>query len=329
VLTDAYLNGIRGFDPDAVFAAMVKSLKPNGGNKLYGGLKSLAQFGFIPKDDESGDWVWGSVSMTLEYSYDYWCLAQMARALGHFQSHDEFIHLSGLYRNLYDPDTGFLRPKMRDGTFLSPFDPTTACCDHNWEGSGGPGYVEGSAWQYLFHVPQDLEGLKMLLGGEEGFSSKLQEFFSKGYDDRGKAADWNYPYLFDVLPGQAWRSQGLIRNLLEKNFGDGPEGLPGNDEGGSLSAWVVFSSLGFYPLCPGSGTYALGSPVFRDSKILLNPTYYSGGNLMIKTLNNSQENVYIQSQLVEGVPHRDSFIQHKDLVFGKTIVFKLGPHPAP
>lgn len=327
-LTDAYLKGIRGFDPEEAFSAMVKSLKPEG-NKLYGGLNSLLRFGFIPKDDASGDWVWGSVSMTLEYSYDYWCLAQMARALGHTQAHDEYIHLSGLYRNLYDPDTGFLRPKMGDGGYLSPFDAAATCCDHNWEGSGGPGYVEGSAWQYLFHVPQDLDGLKLLMGGDEAFSSKLQEMFVKGYYDPGKAADWTYPYLFDALPGEAWRTQGLVRSLMDKHFTGGPEGLPGNDEGGSLSAWLVFSSLGFFPYCPGSGTYLLGSPVFREAKILLNKTYYSGGNLLIKTVNNSDKNVYVQSQLVDGVSNHEHFIKHSDLVYGKSIVFTLGLHPAP
>jgi predicted alpha-1,2-mannosidase len=307
---------------------MVKSLRPEG-NKLFGGLNSLFQFGYIPKDDDSGDWVWGSVSMTLDYSYDFWCLAQMARALGHAKEHDSFIHYSGLYRNLYDADSGFLRPKMRDGSFFSPFDPGTSCCDRNWEGSGGPGYVEGSAWQYLFHVPQDIEGLKMLMGGDGVFADKLQELFDKGYYEPGKASDWADPYLFDILEGQAWRTQGLVRRLIEKNFTTGPGGLPGNDEGGSLSAWLVFSALGFYPLCPGDGTYALSSPLFREARLNLNKTYYSGGNLSIKTINNSDKNAYVQSKLVNGVPNHEAFIHHADLTFGKSMVFTLGPHPAP
>jgi len=328
VLTDAYLKGMRGYDPEEAFAAMVKSLRPEG-NKLYGGLNSLFQFGYIPKDDDSGDWVWGSVSMTLDYSYDFWCLAQMARALGHVKEHDDFIHYSGLYRNLYDPDTGFLRPKMKDGSYLTPFDPGTSCCDHTWEGSGGPGYVEGSAWQYLFNVPQDLDGLSMLMGGDEAFGAKLQEIFKEGHYDAGKAADWLDPYLFDALPGQAWRTQALVRSLAEKNFTLGPEGLPGNDEGGSLSAWLVFSSLGFYPLCPGSGIYALSCPIFKEVKVNLNKTYYSGGNLSLKTINNSSQNVYVQSQLLDGASSHEHFIRHNDLVYGKSMVFTLGPHPAP
>ena len=326
VFTDALLKGIKDYDTEAVFSSMVKSMNSDG-NKLYGGLKSLAQFGFIPKDDDSGDWVWGSVSMTLDYSYDYWCLAQMARALGHNQEHDNFIHLSGLYRNLYDPDTGFLRPRMRDGSFMTPFDPGAACCDRNWEGSGGPGYVEGSAWQYLFHVPQDLDGLKMLMGGDEAFAAKLWELFAKSHYDPGKPSDWDDSYLFDAVEGQAWQTQGLVRSLIEKNFTTGPDGLPGNDEGGSLSAWLVFSSLGFYPLCPGSGTYALSSPIFREAVIKLNKSYYSGGDLMIKTINNSDRNVYVQSQILDGVPNKERFIKHTDLVYGKTMVFNMGSQP--
>jgi predicted alpha-1,2-mannosidase len=327
-ITDAYMKGIRGFEPEAAFSAMVKSMTPQD-NKLYGGLNSLIQIGYIPKDDDSGDWVWGSVTMTLDYSYDFWCLAQMAQALGHKKEHDDFIHRSGYFRNLYDPESGFLRPKLRDGSFLSPFDPGTSCCDRNWEGSGGAGYVEGNAWQYLFQVPQDLEGLKMLMGGDEACSTKLRELFDKGYYDPGKAADWDDPFLFDALAGQAWRTQGLVRSLTEKYFTTGPEGLPGNDEGGSLSAWLVFSSLGLYPLCPGDGIYALASPAFRETKFILNKTYYSGGNLTIKTINNSDWNVYVQSQLIDGVESHAHFIRHSDLTFGKSIVFTLGPHPAP
>ena len=289
-ITDAYLKGIRGFEPEEAFSAMVKSLRPED-NKLYGGLNSLIQFGYIPKDDDSGDWVWGSVSMTLDYSYDFWCLAQMARALGHSREHDDFIHRSGFYRNLYDPDSGFLRPKLRDGTFLSPFDPGTSCCDRNWEGSGGPGYVEGSAWQYLFHVPQDMEGLKMLVGGDEACSAKLQELFDKGHYDPAKAADWDDPYLFDALAGQAWRTQGLVRTLMDKYFTTGPEGLPGNDEGEACRHGWSFPPWAFIPFAPGIGTYALASPAFREAKFILNKTYYSGGNLTIKTINNSDKNV--------------------------------------
>jgi predicted alpha-1,2-mannosidase len=328
VITDAYQKNIRGFDPETAFAAMVKSLKPED-NKLFGGLNSLLQFGYIPKDDDSGDWVWGSVTMTLDYAYDFWCLAQMAQALGHTKEHDEFIHYSGLYRHLYDPDTGFLRPKMKDGSFLAPFDPATSCCDRNWEGSGGPGYVEGSAWQYLFHVPQDMDGLKMLMGGDEAFAAKLQELFDKGYYDAGKASDWDDPYLYDTLKGQAWRTQGMVQFLMRKYFTTGPQGLPGNDEGGSLSAWLVFSSLGLYPLCPGTGTYALTTPVFREAKLNLNKTYYTGGNLTLKTINNSDKNIYIQSKLLDGVPNGDSFIRHSDLTYGKNMVFTLGSQPAP
>ncbi len=326
VLVDTYRKGIKDFGVDSAYQSIVKSLSPDG-NKLYGGLKSLLQFGYIPKDDNSQDWIWGSVSMTMDYGYDYWCLAQLARALDRKDDYDKYIHLSGLYRNLFDPDTGFFRPKNRDGSWVEPFDPQAVCCDQTWAGNGGPGFVEGSAWQYLFFVPQDMEGLKLLLGGDDAFVKRLQECFDKGHYDATNEPDIAWSYLFDYVPREAWRTQKQVRALMDRNYGPGPDGLPGNDDAGTLSAWYVFSALGFYPACPGSNSYQVGSPIFKQVTAHLNKTFFPGGLLAIKTIDNSARNVYVQSILVDGVPYQKLDLTQESFVMGKTLVFTMGSQP--
>jgi predicted alpha-1,2-mannosidase len=249
VIVDTYLQGIQNFDADTAYQTLVKSLTPKD-NSVYGGLKSLLRYGYIPKNDHSGDRLWGTVSMSLEYAYDYWCLAQMAQEMKKDDDYKKYIHLSGVYRNLYDPATEFLRPKNQDGSWLTPFDPLATNGDESWNGSGGPGYVEGGAWQYLFDVPQDMDGLRMLLGGDSVFVNRLQECFDGGHYDATNEPDMTWSYLFDEVPHESWRTQKQVRAIMNQDYGNGPDGLPGNDDGGTLSAWYVWSALGFYPVCP-------------------------------------------------------------------------------
>lgn len=326
VILDTYRQGLKDFDTDSAYAAMVKSLSPKD-NKIYGGLKSLLQYGYIPKDDNSGDWLWGSVSTSLEYSYDFWCLAQMAKDLKKKDDYEKYIHLSGVYRNFYDPSSGFLRAKNRDGSFMTPFDPQATCCDQSWPDNGGPGYVEGSAWQYLFFVPQDMDGLKMLLGGDEAFVARLQECFDGGHYDATNEPDIAWPYLFDYVPPEAWRTQKQVRAFMEKYYTNTPDGIPGNDDCGVMSAWYLFSALGFYPVCPGSNTYQIGSPLFKEVDVHLDKMIYPGGLLILKTVNDSDKNIYIQSIQVDGVDYKKTFLVHDSLVYGKTIMFKMGSEP--
>lgn len=328
VLLDAYRQGLTRFDTEAAYQAMAKSLDPEN-NKIYGGLKSLQKFGYIPKDDDSGDWIWGSVSTGLEYSYDYWCLAQMAKALGHDQDHKAYMALSGNYRNYFNPATGFLQARKKDGTWIAPFDPQATCCDQSWPGNGGPGYVEGTAWQYLFMAPHDLDGLQLLLGGPELFTRRLQECFEGNHYDAANEPDLAWPYLFDSVPGEAWRTQRQVRSQMEKYYKDTPDGIPGNDDCGTMSAWYLFSALGFYPVCPGSGRYELGSPLFQQVEVRLNNRIYPGPRLVLKTINNSPNNVFIHSIRINGMEYKKPWVGHDTLVYGKTLVFQMtgeAPH---
>jgi len=327
VIVDTYMQGIRSFDADVAYNALVKSLTPKD-NSVYGGLKSLLQHGFIPKNDHSGDRLWGTVSMSLEYAYDYWCLAQMAQEMKKDDDYKKYIHLSGVYRNLYDPATGFLRPKNQDGSWFSPFDPLATNGDESWNGSGGPGYVEGSAWQYLFDVPQDIDGLRILLGGDSVFVSRLQECFDGGHYDATNEPDMTWPYLFDGVPRENWRTQKQVRAIMNQYYGNGPDGLPGNDDGGTLSAWYFWSALGFYPVCPGSNRYEIGSPLFKLVQIEINKSFYPGGMLTLKTINNSERNGYIRSILMDGEDYKNDYFEHDALISGKTIVFNMDSEPS-
>jgi predicted alpha-1,2-mannosidase len=326
VIVDSYLQGVEGFDVASAYDSLVKSLDSND-NSVYGGLKSLLQYGYIPKNDNSKDRLWGTVSTSLEYAYDYWCLAQLAKKLKKDDDYKKYIHLSGVYRNFYDPSTNFLRPKNRDGSWFSPFDPLATSGDQSWKGSGGPGYVEGSAWQYLFAVPQDMDGLKMLLGGDSVFVDRLQECFDGGHYDATNEPDIAWPYLFDEVPHESWRTQKQVREIMEKDYNITPDGLPGNDDGGTLSAWYLWSALGFYPVCPASNSYAIGSPIFKLVQIHTNKSFYPGGVLTLKSINNSDRNCYIRSILVNGEDYKSSRFKHETLVSGDTIVFKMDSEP--
>jgi predicted alpha-1,2-mannosidase len=327
VLLDTYRQGLTAFDTEAGYQAAVKSLTPSKDNKVYGGLASLLKYGYIPKDDESRDLVWGSVSTTMDYGYDYWCLAQWAKDLGHDADYTKYSKRTDFYRNLADPQTGFFRPKERDGSWWGPFDPLALCCDKNWAGSGGPGFVEGNAWQYLFDVPYDMDNLKLLMGGDDAFVERLQEFFDKGYYDATNEPDLSWPYLFDYVPRQAWRTQRQVREIMAKAYGTGPDGIPGNDDTGTLSSWYLFSALGFYPVCPGSDLYQIGSPLFKEVTIKTNKEIYPGGQLILKTVNDSDRNVYVQSLLIDGLDYKKAFLDHDTLVYGKTLVFRMGSQP--
>ena len=183
----------------------------------------------------------------MEYSYDFWCLAQLAKDLDKTTDYEKYIPLSGVYRNFYDPVSGFLRAKNRNGSWVTPFNPLATCCDQNWPDNGGPGFVEGSAWQYLFFVPQDMDGLKLLLGGNEGFVKRLQDCFDGDHYDATNEPDLSWPYLFDYVPREAWRTQKQVRQIMTQYYKASPDGIPGNDDCGVLSVWYVFSALGFYP----------------------------------------------------------------------------------
>ena len=329
VLADDYLKGLTTFDVPSALAETQKTMAPDSGPDLYGGLRYFLKLGYVPQDPGGEKPVWGAASAGLEYSQSFYALSQWAKALGQDDLSKAALSRIGAYQKLYDPQTHFLTPRNQDGSFIQNFDPKAACCDQPWPGSGGPGFYEGTAWQYLFDAPQDLEGLKLLLGGPAGFSKKLEDFLTQEGYDPGNFADLNAPYLFDAVPGQEWKTQKYARQFMAQNYGPNADGLPGHDQGGALSAWYVFSAMGFYPVCPGSLLYQLGSPLFQKAEVEIDKSFYPGDNLVVKTLNNSPQNPYVQSMDINGIPAKSFLLTHDQLTRGGVLALKMGPSAAP
>ncbi len=322
VIADAYLKGIRNFDAEAAFAAM----KASATYAPYGGLGAYMKYGYVPIDVE----VEGA-SKTLEYAYDDWTIGQMAKALGHEDDARTFMARAANFRHIYDPKTGFMRAKRTDGAFNEPFDPIYA--------QYGSDYTEGNAWQYTWYVPQDVQGLIDLMGGRDTFIDKLDQLFVvKGDESKykqvedisgliGQYAHGNEPsqhiaYLYDYA-GAPWKTQARVHQIMNHLFDDTPEGISGNEDCGQMSAWYIFSSMGFYPVTPGSGQYAIGTPALPKAVIHLP----AGRTFTIEARNLSPENMYIQSATLDGAPYGRAYLRHADIVKGGTLVFEMGPKP--
>jgi predicted alpha-1,2-mannosidase len=329
VIADTYLKGIRDFDIELAYEAMKKSATfTEGTNPIRPGLKSYLKYGYIPNDDK-GEPLWGSVSTTLEYTYADWCLAQIAKALDKERDYKEFIRRSQFYKNLFDPQTKFLRPRLANGNWYSPFDPTTTNGELDWDYSGGPGYVEGSAWNYLFFVPNDIEGLKELIGGDRLFVNRLQESFDKQHFTLKNEPDMAYPYLFNYIKGEEWRTQQTTRQLIRKDFDTSHKGLPGNDDSGTTSCWLVFSMIGLYTDCPGTDRYQITSPVFSKIRIKLDPKFYAGKEFIIESNNSSSNEIYIQSISLNGRSLDRPYLTHQEITNGGKVSYAMAdktPH---
>ena len=323
VIVDTYLKGVTQFDTKTAYEAMIKSATQTP-NRIRPGLRAYLNYEYIPMDDKMGEFVWGAVSTTLEYNLADWTIAQLAKAWGRQSDYFEYMRRAGFYKNLFDSTTGFLRPKNADGSWYEPFDPSALNGELGWEGSGGPGYVEGNAWQYTFFVPHDVYGLRDLFGSDEAFVEKLQETFDNGQFGLWNEPDFAYPYLFTYIEGEEWRTQKEVRASLKKYFGTGPGGLPGNDDAGTTSGWYVFSAMGFYPDCPGSIRYSIGSPIFDRVTITLNKNFYPGEKFVIQANNNSDENIYIQSVSLNGERYSKPYLNHIDIISGGTITLEMG-----
>lgn len=266
VITDSYLKGLRDFDVDAAYEAFLKSATtPGAQNLLRPDIDHYLSEGYVPLGcyaaDLSGD---NSVSHALEYYVADHSLSLLADALGKKEDAALFRERSLGYRKYYDKEYGTLRPLNADGTFLVPFNPRQG---ENFEHV--PGFHEGSAWNYTFYVPHDVEGLAGLMGGRRKFVSKLQKVFDEGLYDPSNEPDIAYPYLFSRFPGEQWRTHRIVSSLLDKYYTTGPDGLPGNDDTGTMSAWAVFSMIGLYPDCPGEPYYTLTQPAFERVELSL------------------------------------------------------------
>lgn len=326
VIAETYLKGIRDFDVKTAYKAMLHNAFLSGpNNALRPGLKNYLQYQYIPNDakDTGRNFVWGSVATTLEYCYADWCIAQMAKALNNKKDEKIFTARSLFYKNLFDTSTNFIRPKLRDGSWLTPFDATAIAGELNWNPSGGPGFVEGNAWQYTWMVPHDIKGLSKLMGGDKIFTKKLQQCFDENQFVLWNEPDMAYPFLFNYASGNEWRTQKLVTELIKKYFTNTSEGIPGNDDCGTTSAWLVFAMMGLYPVSPASGNYTITTPSFPYISITLNPKYYKGKSFSIKKSSSSKNGIFIKQALLNHKLTDTHFISHKTITKGGSINYIL------
>ena len=280
VITDTWLKGLRDFDIETAYEAFVKSATtPGADNLMRPDLDPYLAVGYVPlglySADASGD---NSVSHALEYYIADHALALLAADLGRADDAAKFHSQSLQYKHYYCPSFGTLRPLQQDGTFLEPFNPRQG---ENFEAV--PGFHEGSAWNYTFYVPHDVLGLADLMGGRKAFVNKLQKVFDEGLYDPANEPDIAYPYLFSYFKGEEWRTAKIVSELLDKHYTTAPAGLPGNDDTGTMSAWAVFSMMGFYPDCPGDPSYTLTTPRFDRIEITLDPRFCDGHDRLVIT----------------------------------------------
>lgn len=326
VIVDTWRKGLRDFDMDAAYEAFRKSADtPGAQNKMRPDVDPYHTMGYIPlgmySADNSGD---NSVSHALEYYVADNALAWLAADRGDKAYADTLIKRSKGYSNYYSKESGTLRPITPEGKFLDPFDPTQG---ENFEPV--PGFHEGTAWNYTFFVPHDIPGLAKLMGGNRKFVDKLQMVFDKGYYDPANEPDIAYPYLFSRFKGEEWRTQKLVSELLAKHFTTKPDGIPGNDDTGTMSTWALFSMMGLYPDVPGVPEYTLTTPVFDKVTLHLDPAYHGGvDSLVIVTENPEAESVYLKDVKVGGrkSPYR---ITHDQLMKGRTVSFTRTPDGKP
>jgi predicted alpha-1,2-mannosidase len=331
IIAEAHLKGIlEGIskpDIDKAYEGMRKNAMESSTTPLYearGGINYYKDIGYVPSDI-----VWESVSRTLEFAYDDYCLAQIAKALGENDDYDLFIDRSKNYENVFEPSEGFMRGRNEDGSWVTPFDPFVHTSD----------FTEGNSWQYSWFVPHDVYGLINLMGGREAFANKLDTLFTLpskpiwpnivgmiGQYAHGNEPSHHIPYLYDYS-GQPWKTQEKVRQIMDEKYVTDRQGLCGNDDCGQLSAWYIFSAMGFYPVCPGEPSYEIGSPVFDEVIIHLDSKYYKNEKFVIKANSVSKENKYIQSATLNGKPLNKPWIKHSDIVNGGTLIFEMGPEP--
>lgn len=326
VIADSYIKGIQDFDAQTAYQAMLKHAGVGdeaAPNIMRPGIIPYARYGFIPQDDKGTDFVWGAVSTSLEYVYSDWTLAQMAKEMKDEKNSAFFYSRSMGYKHFFDSETKLLRPKMKNGEFMAPFDPLDDTSELGWNPSGGKGYVEGTAWQYTWFVPHDIPGLIGLFGGDKPFVQKLQECFDKDYFILSNEPDMAYPYLFNYVKGEEWRTQVETGRCLQRHFTTSAGGLPGNDDTGTISAWLVMTMLGFYPDCPGSLNYAVTAPTFRKAVIKTSTPYYPGKEIVIERGNSDTSARIIRDFSLNGKKQKTFFISHRDLINGGHLYFNL------
>ena len=306
VITDTYLKGIKDFDIKKAYAAMLKGADTIQGNPLRNGLKNYIEKGYVTTDEK------GSVSTTQEYNASDYAISLLAKELGYHKDYKRFKKRAISYRKLYDKDLQLLHPRNNDGSFYEPFDPNAGA---NFEENIG--FIEGNAWQYAFMTPHDIKGLIKLMGGKKEFTNQLQKVFDDKQFDMANEPDIAYPYLFNYIKGEEHRSQKLVQQLVKEYFKNTPDGLPGNDDTGTMSAWLIYSMMGFYPITPGAPNYTITTPMFDKITIELNSEYYQNKKIVITKETNNDGN--IKKIELNGKEFKGYFITHDELVNGHTL----------
>ena len=317
VIADAYIKGITDFDTTLALEAMLHASNLN-----HFGLDDYKNMGYIPLNTKSE-----SVSKTLEYAYDDWTIAQFAKAIGNIKVYGKYMERAQYYKNIFDVSTGFMRPKA-NGAWLYPFDAREVNCH----------FTEANSWQYSFYVPQDLSGLMNLHGGPGYFVQKLDSLFTTNSETTGREqaditgligqyAHGNEPshhmaYLY-AFAGQPYKTQMRVHEIMNTQYFNAPDGLSGNEDCGQMSAWFVFSAMGFYPVTPGSDLYIIGTPLFNKVQIKLD----NGKVFTVKANKLSDKNIYIQSAKLNNKPYNLSYIKHSNITNGDVLEFEMGSEP--
>ena len=336
IIADAYLKGMRGFDIELLLDAMVKNATVEEGRPVQSvgraGIDHYNRLGYVPYDIGVNE----NAARTLEYAYADFTVARLAEALGKDSLAQRFYGQAKNYQNLYDPESGWMRGKLENGQFQTPFNPL------KW----GDAFTEGNSLHYTWSVFQDMEGLIELMGGDEAFVDKLDEVFTMppDFDDSyygftiheiremqivnmGNYAHGNQPiqhmiYLYNYA-GQPWKAQTRVREVMEKLYHPGPDGYCGDEDNGQTSAWFVFSAMGFYPVTPGTPQYVFGSPLFNEVTLQLE----NGNTFRIEALDNGPDNVYIQKTTLNGQPLEQTWIDHEVIQQGGRLIFTMGDTP--
>ena len=310
VIVDTWMKGLRDFDINLAYEGMYKSATtPGKDNLMRPDIDDYIAKGYCPLMEQYDN----SVSHALEYYIADYSLYTLAKALGKTEDAKLFYDRSMGYKHYYCKEFGTLRPILPDGTFYGPFDPLQGA---NFEPS--PGFHEGNSWNYTFYVPHDVKGLAKLIGGQKRFVNKLQMVFDKGFYDPANEPDIAYPYLFSYFKGEEWRTQKLVKELLAKHYTTKPNGLPGNEDTGTMSSWAIFSMMGFYPDCPGVPEYTLTTPTFDKITIKLDPAYWGTDKLVIRKEGGDG---YIDQIRLGGKKYSKYRLTHKDLIHAGEITF--------
>ena len=315
VIVDTWMKGLRDFDIDLAYEAMYKSATlPGAENLMRPDNDDYMSKGYVPLHEQYDN----SVSHALEYYIADFALSRLADALGKKEDAKLFYNRSLGYKHYYCKEFGTLRPILPDGTFYSPFNPKQG---ENFEPS--PGFHEGNSWNYTFYVPHDVYGLARLMGGKKHFVNKLQKVFDEGLYDPANEPDIAYPYLFSYFKGEEWRTQKETQRLLAKYFTTQPDGIPGNDDTGTMSAWAIFNMMGFYPDCPGLPEYTLTTPIFDKVTIKLDPKWYKEKELIITTARQQPDALYIEDAKLGNKKINRFRITHDELVHGGCLEFSI------